>query len=81
MRDGLARRWRLTGPFETVGLGGAKTFDAIAANLFPLLSSATSGRGFERHVPSDPALLARLRERRDDALAAELRRERSARAS
>src|SRR5262249_7139869 len=23
MRDGLARRWRLTGPFETVGLGGA----------------------------------------------------------
>src|SRR6185437_3145690 len=51
MRDGLARRWRLTGPFETVGLGGAKTFDAIAANLFPLLSSATAGKGFERHVP------------------------------
>jgi 3-hydroxybutyryl-CoA dehydrogenase len=81
MRDGLARRWRLTGPFETVGLGGAKTFDAIAANLFPLLSSATAGRGFERHVPSDPAVLARLRERRDDALAAELRSERSERAS
>ena len=81
MRDGLARRWRLTGPFETVGLGGAKTFDAIAANLFPLLSSATAGRGFERYVPSDPAVLARLRERRDDALAAELRSERSERAS
>jgi len=81
MRDGLARRWRLTGPFETVGLGGAKTFDAIAANLFPLLSSATAGRGFERHVPSDPAVLATLRERRDDALAAELRSERSERAS
>jgi 3-hydroxybutyryl-CoA dehydrogenase len=81
MRDGLARRWRLTGPFETVGLGGAKTFDAIAANLFPLLSSATAGKGFERHVPSDPAVLARLRERRDDALAAELRSERSERAS
>jgi 3-hydroxybutyryl-CoA dehydrogenase len=81
MRDGLARRWRLTGPFETVGLGGAETFDAIAANLFPLLSSATVGRGFERHVPSDPSVLARLRERRDDALAAELRSERSERAS
>jgi 3-hydroxybutyryl-CoA dehydrogenase len=81
MRDGLARRWRLTGPFETVGLGGAKTFDAIAANLFPLLSSATAGKGFERYVPSDPALLARLREHRDDALAAELRDERSERAS
>jgi 3-hydroxybutyryl-CoA dehydrogenase len=80
MRDGLARRWRLTGPFETVGLGGAQTFDAIAANLFPLLSNATSGRGFARHVPSDPALLASLRERRDEALAAELRAERERRA-
>jgi 3-hydroxybutyryl-CoA dehydrogenase len=81
MRDGLARRWRLTGPFETVGLGGAKTFDAIAANLFPLLSSATAGKGFERYVPSDPAVLARLREHRDEALAAELRDERAERAS
>jgi 3-hydroxybutyryl-CoA dehydrogenase len=80
MRDGLARRWRLTGPFETVGLGGAQTFDAIAANLFPLLSNATAGRGFARHVPSDPALLASLRERRDEALAAELRAERERRA-
>lgn len=76
MRDGLARRWRLTGPFETVGLGGASTFDAIAENLFPVLSDATSGSGFAPHVPTDPRLLAALRERRDDALAAELRAER-----
>ena len=76
MRDGLARRWRLTGPFETVGLGGAATFDAIAANLFPVLSDAKSGNGFGPYVPSDPALLGELRERRDDALAAELRAER-----
>ncbi len=76
MRDGLARRWRLTGPFETVGLGGAPTFDAIAANLYPALSSATAGHGFAAHVPHDPAVLAKLRERRDAALAAELRRER-----
>jgi 3-hydroxyacyl-CoA dehydrogenase len=76
MRDGLARRWRLTGPFETVGLGGAQTFDAIAANLYPLLSSATSGHGFDAHVPHDPAVLANLRARRDAALAAELRAER-----
>jgi 3-hydroxybutyryl-CoA dehydrogenase len=76
MRDGLARRWRLTGPFETVGLGGARTFDAIAANLFPLLSDATATSGFEPHIPSDPRLLAQLRERRDEALAAELRAER-----
>jgi 3-hydroxybutyryl-CoA dehydrogenase len=78
MRDGLARRWRLTGPFETVGLGGAQTFDAIAANLYPVLSNATSGHGFAEHVPRDPAVLAKLRVRRDDALAAELRREREA---
>ena len=76
MRDGLARRWRLTGPFETVGLGGARTFDAIAANLFPLLSDAASTSGFGPHVPSDPRRLAQLRERRDEALAAELRAER-----
>jgi 3-hydroxybutyryl-CoA dehydrogenase len=76
MRDGLARRWRLTGPFETVGLGGAQTFDAIAANLYPMLSNATAGRGFDAHVPRDPAVLAKLRQRRDAALAAELRGER-----
>jgi 3-hydroxybutyryl-CoA dehydrogenase len=76
MRDGLARRWRLTGPFETVGLGGAATFDAIAANLFPVLSNATAGGGFDAHVPHDPSVLAALRERRDDALAEELRAER-----
>lgn len=76
MRDGLARRWRLTGPFETVGLGGATTFDAIAANLFPVLSDAKSSSGFASHVPSDPDLLAALRERRDRMLAIELRAER-----
>jgi 3-hydroxybutyryl-CoA dehydrogenase len=78
MRDGLARRWRLTGPFETVGLGGAQTFDAIAANLFPVLSDAKATSGFAPHVPSDPQVLAALRTRRDEALAAELRAERSA---
>jgi 3-hydroxybutyryl-CoA dehydrogenase len=76
MRDGLARRWRLTGPFETVGLGGAQTFDAIAANLFPVLSDASAGASFAGYVPTQPELLRGLRERRDDALAAELRGER-----
>jgi 3-hydroxybutyryl-CoA dehydrogenase len=78
MRDGLARRWRLTGPFETVGLGGAATFDAIAENLFPVLSDAAAGASFAGYVPTDPELLAALRERRDDALAADLLAERRA---
>jgi len=76
MRDGLARRWRLTGPFETVGLGGAKTFDAIAENLFPVLSDAKTGSSFASHVPTAPEQLNELRKRRDEALAAELRAER-----
>jgi 3-hydroxybutyryl-CoA dehydrogenase len=79
MRDGLARRWRLTGPFETVGLGGAATFDAIAENLFPVLSDAKTGSGFAAHVPTDAGVLGALRERRDEALAAELRAEHAAR--
>ena len=81
MRDGLARRWRLTGPFETVGLGGAQTFDAIAANLYPVLSDAKSSDGFAPRVPRGGERLAALRERRDNALAAELRAERGAAAS
>ncbi|MHB8242151.1 MAG: 3-hydroxyacyl-CoA dehydrogenase family protein, partial [Solirubrobacteraceae bacterium] len=78
MRDGLARRWQLTGPFETVGLGGARTFDAIAENLLPVLSSAaTAGSGFAAHVPQDQDWLHALRERRDEALAQALRAERA----
>jgi 3-hydroxybutyryl-CoA dehydrogenase len=76
MRDGLARRWRLTGPFETVSLGGAATFDAVAANLFPTLSDARETTGFAPHLIDDPARLAELRGRRDEGLAAELARER-----
>ena len=67
VRDGLARRWRLTGPFETVGLGGAATFDAIAANLFPVLSDAVVRRGFgaaRAHGPRRPGRAARAPRRR-----------------
>ncbi len=76
VRDGLARRMRLTGPFETVALGGAATFEAIAANLFSTLSNAEDGSGFAGRLPADPAELAALRTRRDNALAHELRSER-----
>jgi 3-hydroxybutyryl-CoA dehydrogenase len=78
MRDGLARRWRLTGPFETVSLGGAATFDAVAANLFPTLSDARETTGFGPHLIEDAQALAVLRERRDQGLATELARERGA---
>jgi 3-hydroxybutyryl-CoA dehydrogenase len=78
MRDGLARRWRLTGPFETVGLGGAQVFDAIADNVFPSLSDAQSGTGFSPHVPTDPDQLETLRRARDEELARLIREEREA---
>lgn len=71
VRDGLARRWRHTGPFETVGLGGVPTFDAIARNLFGELSNADSG-SFDGHVPTEARRLTELRAARDRALASEL---------
>jgi len=79
MRDGLARRWRLTGPFETVSLGGAAVFDAIASNLFPSLSDARTTAGFGSHLIENATALRALRERRDEGLAIELARERASR--
>jgi 3-hydroxybutyryl-CoA dehydrogenase len=76
VRDGLARRWRLLGPFETVSLGGAAVFDAIAENLFPVLSDATAGR-FGPYLERDPEALAELASRRDLGLASELEGERT----
>ncbi len=73
VRDGLARRWRLLGPFETVSLGGASTFDTIADNLFPVLSDARSSSGFGPFVIDDPERLSELAGRRDRGLADELR--------
>jgi 3-hydroxyacyl-CoA dehydrogenase len=74
VRDGLARRWRLLGPFETVSLGGATVFDAIAENLFPVLSNASAGR-FGPYLERDPEVLAELARRRDLGLVAELANE------
>ncbi|MGH2557856.1 MAG: 3-hydroxyacyl-CoA dehydrogenase family protein, partial [Thermomicrobiales bacterium] len=78
VRDGLARRWRLTGPFQTAALGGPDTFTRVAANLFPVLSTATELRDLDRWLPFDKAELDAFRTRRDDELLAELRRDRAA---
>jgi 3-hydroxybutyryl-CoA dehydrogenase len=75
VRDGLARRWRLTGPFETVALGGAETFRRIAANLFPELSDAQTLPDLSDWLPGDQEQLAAVRSRRDAGLVEELRRE------
>ena len=76
VRDGLARRWRLTGPFATMALGGPDTFARVAANLFPVLSDAATLDDPGRWLERDPAALAAIRERRDAGLVEELRRDR-----
>jgi 3-hydroxybutyryl-CoA dehydrogenase len=76
VRDGLARRWRYTGPFQTAALGGAATFERVAANLWPVLSCATRLDDLRRWLNESPEVTGPLRERRDRGLAAELRAER-----
>jgi 3-hydroxybutyryl-CoA dehydrogenase len=77
VRDGLARRWRLTGPFQTVALGGPDTFRRVAANLFPVLSDAQALDDPSRWLERNQTHLTAIRERRDAGLVEELRRERS----
>ena len=77
VRDGLARRWRYTGPFETAALGGAATFERIAANLWPVLSCANGVEDLRRWLDERPETTGPLRERRDAGLAAELHAERA----
>jgi 3-hydroxybutyryl-CoA dehydrogenase len=77
VRDGLARRWRLTGPFETVALGGPDTFTRIAANLFPVLSTERELRDVSRWLPASADAREEIKARRDRGLLEELQRDRS----
>ena len=73
VRDGLARRWRYTGPFQTAALGGAETFERVANLLWPALSTATSLQGLRQWLDESPQTTEALRERRDRRLAADMR--------
>ncbi len=75
VRSGLARRYRYTGPFETIALGGVDAWTRVAENLFPQLSNATRTEALERWLAPYEALDA-VRLRRDRGLAEELARER-----
>ena len=73
VRDGLARRWRYTGPFQTAALGGAATFERVANLLWPALSQATSLKDLRQWLDESPETTGPLRERRDRGLAADMR--------
>ena len=76
VRDGLARRWRYTGPFQTAALGGAATFERVANLLWPALSTATSLHDLRQWLDESPETTRALRERRDRGLAADMRADR-----
>jgi 3-hydroxybutyryl-CoA dehydrogenase len=66
---GLARRWRETGLFASIHLGGPDTWERVAANLFPTLSDAQDAAGLADLVSGASASWSGSLERRDRALA------------
>lgn len=76
MRRGLARRWQLIGPFETMTLGGPRTFATIARLLFPEIEAHLDPDAILGVALPPSADLAGRAGRRDAALAELLRRER-----
>ena len=76
MRDGLARRWRYIGPFETAALGGIETWRRLGANVLPALSDADDLDGLEPWLSLDADRLASARRRRDAGLLDDAQRKR-----
>jgi 3-hydroxyacyl-CoA dehydrogenase len=74
VRSGLARRYRYTGPFETVALGGVDAWTRSAANIFPDLSTEAAPAELKRWLTSSKVELEVAREGRDRGLASELTR-------
>lgn len=72
VRDGLARRWRYTGPFETAALGGPDTFTRVANNLWPVLSNADHVEDLGRWLIDDAGILGEIKATRDAGLLRDL---------
>jgi 3-hydroxybutyryl-CoA dehydrogenase len=74
IRHGLAPRALHTGVFDTVALGGTAVWNALIANVAPVLSNAGEvGDLSTRLAASDPERLRRLAAERDAGLAARMR--------
>lgn len=76
VRRGLARRWALIGPFETMALGGRDTFLSIARWLFPRLADAEEPSALDK-VALPTGELDQIRARRDQGMIEALRRDRA----
>lgn len=76
VRSGLARRWRYTGPFESIALGGVDSWSRVAHNLFPVLAVDTDAPPLDMWPEHDEPELETIRARRDRGLIDELSRER-----
>ena len=73
VRHGLAPRAVHTGVFDTVALGGTPVWNALMANVAPVLSDAAEiGDLGTRLVDRDPERLRRLAAERDAGLAARM---------
>jgi 3-hydroxybutyryl-CoA dehydrogenase len=77
VQDGLARRWRYTGPFATAALGGPVIFTRVAENLWPVLSTATELHDLAQWLRYSPEALAEIRAARDAGLLEDLKRDRA----
>ena len=74
VRHGLAPRASHTGVFDTVALGGTPVWNALMANVAPVLSNAAEVGDLEDRLPDrDPERLRRLVAERDAELAARMR--------
>jgi 3-hydroxyacyl-CoA dehydrogenase len=66
---GLARRWRQTGLFGSISLGGVSNWETVAANLFPQLSNATGADGLGEQLAAAGDRWSGLEALRDQGLA------------
>jgi 3-hydroxybutyryl-CoA dehydrogenase len=74
IRHGLAPRALHTGIFDTVALGGTPIWNALIANVAPVLSNATEVGDLSTRLPApDPERLRALAAERDAGLAARMR--------
>lgn len=73
VRYGNARRWEHVGPFAAAALGGLDTWQRVAGELFPVLSTADDAGDLGRTQWAGAEELAAIAAARDEGLARDLR--------